>query len=174
MIVAIDPGSAGGIVALKNTGEITARKMPETDMDIVEYFEGLLSVNYPGEKCVCYMEKVGGFVGMRTNFISCPKCRSSIPVKAGDPGSAMFKFGFGNGLLTGIILAKRIRLELVTPHSWQKVLGLGTKSGMSKTEWKNKLKAMAQRLYPEMRVTLNTADALLILEYAKIMIRNQL
>jgi len=36
----------------------------------------------------------------------------------------------------------------------------------AKRDWKNKLKAMAQRLFPGARVTLDTADALLLLEYA--------
>lgn len=36
-----------------------------------------------------------------------------------------------------------------------------------KTAWKNKLKAEAQRLFPSIKVTLKTADALLIYEYAK-------
>jgi len=38
---------------------------------------------------------------------------------------------------------------------------------MSPVQWKNKLKAEAQRLYPDIKVTLKTADALLILEATK-------
>jgi hypothetical protein len=37
---------------------------------------------------------------------------------------------------------------------------------MKPHEWKRKLKEEAQRLFPNMDVTLKTADALLILEYA--------
>jgi hypothetical protein len=48
-----------------------------------------------------------------------------------------------------------------------KGMGLGTKGKSSKTEWKNKLKGEAQRLFPSEDVTLDTADALLILEYSK-------
>ena len=36
-----------------------------------------------------------------------------------------------------------------------------------KTAWKNKLKAEAQRRFPDLRVTLKTCDALLILEVAR-------
>ena len=39
--------------------------------------------------------------------------------------------------------------------------------GETPTQWKNKLKAEAQRLFPDIRVTLKTADALLILEATK-------
>jgi hypothetical protein len=46
------------------------------------------------------------------------------------------------------------------------VFGLGTASRCaSKSEWKNKLKAEAQRRFPDLKVTLKTADALLILEW---------
>jgi len=34
------------------------------------------------------------------------------------------------------------------------------------TQWKCKLRAQAQRLYPGIKVTLSTADALLLLEFA--------
>ena len=37
----------------------------------------------------------------------------------------------------------------------------------SRAIWKSKLKGSAQRLYPHLRVTLQTADALLILEYGR-------
>ena len=61
-----------------------------------------------------------------------------------------------------------IKLHSVRPQVWMKSLGLGTKGNMSNTEWKNKLKAAAQRLYPAEDVTLGTADALLILEFATV------
>ena len=55
---------------------------------------------------------------------------------------------------------------LVRPQTWQKDFGLGTASRCaSKSEWKNKLKAEAQRRFPHLGVTLQTADALLILEW---------
>jgi hypothetical protein len=58
-------------------------------------------------------------------------------------------------------------LVLVRPQVWQKGFGLGTASTCaSKSEWKNKLKAEAQRRFPHLPVTLKTSDALLLLEYA--------
>ena len=42
-----------------------------------------------------------------------------------------------------------------------------TMKRMAKTEWKNKLKGLAQRLYPREKVTLNTADAILLAHYGK-------
>jgi len=55
---------------------------------------------------------------------------------------------------------------IVGPKTWQKALGLGAATGMSKTEWKNKLKARAAELFPNVDVTLWNADALLIYDAA--------
>lgn len=98
---------------------------------------------------VCVLEEVSGFAG-----------------KA-QPGSAMFRFGENYGFVKGVIQALEIRLMLVRPQVWQKGFSLGTASACaSKTEWKNKLKAEAQRRFPHLNVTHKTADVLLILEYA--------
>ena len=102
-----------------------------------------------GGDLVCVLEEVSGFAG-----------------KA-QPGSAMFRFGEHFGFIKGVVQALEIRLVLVRPQVWQKGFGLGTASACaSKTIWKNKLKAEAQRRFPHLNVTLKTADALLILEHA--------
>ena len=102
-----------------------------------------------GDELVCVLEEVSGFAG-----------------KA-QPGSAMFRFGEHFGFIKGVVQALEIRLVLVRPQVWQKGFGLGTASACaSKAIWKNKLKAEAQRRFPHLTVTLKTADALLILEYA--------
>ena len=80
----------------------------------------------------------------------------------------MFKFGENCGFMKGVVQTLGIKLELVRPQVWQKAFGLGTAAGCaSKTVWKNKLKAEAQRRFPHLSVTLKTADALLILEWAE-------
>jgi hypothetical protein len=63
----------------------------------------------------------------------------------------------------GVVKTLKIPITLVTPQEWQKHFSLGTASACaSKTVWKNKLKAEAQRRFPACKVTLKTADALLI------------
>jgi hypothetical protein len=79
----------------------------------------------------------------------------------------MFKFGMGYGVIRGALIALGWRIIEVTPQAWQKHFSLGTKASCaSPGEWKNKLKAEAQRRFPDQDVTLKTADALLILDYA--------
>ena len=82
-------------------------------------------------------------------------------------GSSSIVYGRNYGFIEGVIQTLGIKLHSVRPQVWMKGMGLGTKGKLSKTEWKNKLKAEAQRLFPSESVTLDTADALLILEYSK-------
>ena len=74
----------------------------------------------------------------------------------------MFNFGKGVGHLEAITYTLGFELRQIMPQKWQKALSLGNSNGMSKTDWKNKLKATAQHLYPNVKVTLSTSDALLI------------
>jgi hypothetical protein len=129
--------------------------MPETEGDVLEVLKSVKSAavvecepHRPSDELVCVLEEVSGFAG-----------------KA-QPGSAMFRFGEHFGFIKGVIQALEVRLVLVRPQVWQKGFGLGTASSCaSKTIWKNKLKAEAQRRFPHLNVTLKTADALLILEH---------
>ena len=67
------------------------------------------------------------------------------------------------------LLCRKTPTTEVTPQKWQKALQLGTKGHKSTSQWKNKLKAKAQQLYPKVpKITLAISDALLILEYARI------
>ena len=84
----------------------------------------------------------------------------------GQGGMAMFNFGKGFGHLEMALLGMGVPTVEVTPQKWQKSFQLGnSKSCSSKTEWKNKLKAKAQQLFPNIKVTLWSADALLLYHY---------
>ena len=170
IIIAIDPGAVGGIV-ISGPDFFSCVPMPETETDVVEVIRSAYKLSKTtNSEIVCIIEKVGGFAG-----------------GDGQPGSAMFNFGYNFGGIIYTLIAFKIRTELVTPQKWQKGLSLGNKehvrvpTGISKeerkkyvamntrykTEWKNKLKSEAQRLYPNVKVTLKISDALLILEYYK-------
>ena len=125
--------------------------MPATPGDVIALLRMIKGASdRSGAETVCVLEAVGGYVGVR------------------QPGSAMFKFGENSGFMKGVVQTLGIKLVLVRPQTWQKAFGLGTASGCaSKTVWKNKLKAEAQRRFPHLTVTLKTADALLILEWAE-------
>ncbi len=99
----------------------------------------------------CVIEKNTGFVGGK-----------------GNPGSFMFQFGKTTGILHGFLVAAGIPHEEVTPSTWQKALGIPPRK---KTETKGKFKARlrqhAERLFPGVKATLATCDALLIAEFCK-------
>jgi len=144
--IAIDPGAAGGIAVQRDHQPVSATAMPDTEGDIVHFLRAIAG---QADEVVAIVEEVGGYIG-----------------KA-QPGSSAFKFGRNFGFILGVLQTLGVRVELVRPQKWQKALSLGSASGCaSKTEWKNKLKAVAQRLYPHLKPTLATADALLILDYA--------
>ena len=84
------------------------------------------------------------------------------------PGSAMFRFGEHFGFIKGVVQALGDSARAGAPAGLAKGVRAGHGLGVarSKTEWKNKLKAEAQRRFPHLNVTLKTADALLILEYS--------
>ncbi len=124
--------------------------MPGTEGDVLERLREIKRMaGLEGDELVCVLEEVSGFAG-----------------KA-QPGSAMFRFGEQFGFVKGAVQALGIRLVMVRPQVWQKGFGLGTASACaSRGEWKNRLKAEAQRRFPQLKVTLKTADALLMLEWA--------
>ena len=143
VILAIDPGANGGI-ALEYNGAITASKIPETDGDLLKILKDCAT----GPR-KAYLENIVKYAG--TNM----------------PSSAMAVYASSWGLIKGMLMALEYEVILVKPQDWQKALGLGTSKGMTKTEWKNKLKGEAQRLYPGVPITLATADALLLLRAAR-------
>lgn len=148
--IAIDPGANGGIAVDFGNGS-ACYAMPETEGDLVELLADLIKTAKIEPECVIgvFLENIVRHMG------------------SGIPASTMAVYASNWGFIKGVVMALGVRLELVTPQSWQKKLGLGTSRGMGKTEWKNKLKGEAQRRYPHLKVTLKTADALLILEASK-------
>lgn len=72
------------------------------------------------------------------------------------------------GKLLAFLIAAGIPYEIVPPQRWQKGLGIpGRRKDEGKPAWKRRLLQYAQRLYPDMKVTLATADALLLATYAQ-------
>ncbi len=148
-ILAIDPGTRGGLAWIDAAECVTCHPMPDTEGELLAYIHDVVTTAGGAGSLTAYVEQVSGFAGDE------------------HPGSAMFKFGRGYGFALGVLMALRVRVELVTPQRWQKGVASGTQSGLDKAEWKRKLKAQAERLFPGQRVTLKTGDALLLLEYAR-------
>lgn len=140
ILIGVDPGLSGGI-AWQST-EAHAVKMPATEHDIATVFAGFEMAD-----CFAYLEKV-----------------HSMPEQG---VKSSFTFGQNYGSLRMALVANAIPFEDVTPQKWMGHYGLKRRKDESKTAWKNRLKAKAQQLFPRLKVTLATADALLIAEYGR-------
>ena len=138
-ILAIDPGLGGGFAY-----NGMAVPMPLGDPDVVELIRSIA----PG---VVYLEKLpAAFQGGFSNQ------------------GAVAKLHNNAGVIRGACIALGIRLVEVAPREWQAGLHLGTRAVCKDyATWKRKLRAEAMRRFPGVKVTLKTADALLIWEYAK-------
>ncbi len=147
LILAIDPGKSGGFAWRYAGGRPSCLAMPAAEGDIASFINEL--AGWGDEKRVAYIEKVGGFAG------------------SPQPGSRMFTFGRNTGVILGALYATGFRIHEVAPTKWQKDLGL---VGVDKKIRKGVFKTRAIQLFPELAaakmITLKTADALLIFDFA--------
>jgi len=151
LYLGIDPGKSGGIATVTSNGVPEAHKMPPTETDTLSLITSFQEEGGEGVK-FAVIEKVGA--------------------RPGDGVVSMFKFGMGYGSLRMALIALGIPFEEVRPQTWQKGLDIPPrkKSGRgaeSHTQFKNRLKAKAQQLFPDVDVTLAICDALLIAEFCR-------
>lgn len=155
IFLGIDPGANGGMACIA-PGDISLTSMPVTEKEIWQWIRWY---DRSTRDVFAIIEKVGGYVG-----------NNSEAGKGGGSsnGSAMFKFGMNCGLLRMALTAARIPYDEVHPATWQKKLGISPRTKTeSKSQWKNRIKQKCQQLYPCEKLTLNTADALLIARYGQ-------
>jgi crossover junction endodeoxyribonuclease RuvC len=159
-LIAIDPGQNGGIA--------TYRYYKEND-DIVYSCQGADAMPFTITDVVDYLRTVSKLTdkGRETNLYGATVYLEDVHTMPGQGIASSGKFMRGVGNLEAIAICLGYKLIYVRPQVWQKALGLLTKKGDTKTQHKNKIKAFAQQRYPNVKVTLATADALAILEYAK-------
>ena len=138
LFIGIDPGSSGGVCA--TTGRLSVcHKTPGTVADMAKLMLTILDLN---TRPMVVIEAV-----------------HSMP---GNSGRSMFTFGTNYGQWLGILASLHIPYIQVTPHSWMKTFGAMPKA---KKDRKHHLRHLAQQRYPDLDITLATADAVLIAHY---------
>lgn len=139
IFIGIDPGVSGAITALNKDGKVVAlTKMPQTMGELLSFLQ-----QFTDNDTTCYLEKVHA--------------------RPGDGAASMFKFGQGFGWLQMALLAAKIKTIEVLPNTWMRGLGIKSKKkDETKTAYKNRLKFVAEQLFPDQKVTLWNSDALLI------------
>lgn len=167
LFVGIDPGVNGGIAVIDEERNVMSMtKMPDTLKEVWEYFNVWKVASYLTMDMHVAIEHVTGYIPSRDKY------RKQYAEDGGNiqPGSRAFTFGRSYGWLEMALVACGLRededFQYVTPQKWQKYLGIPKRtSDMTDGQWKNVLKATAQRMYPDTKITLKTADALLLAEY---------
>ena len=155
-ILAIDPGQAGGIAIADDDG-IDCWPMPATHRDVWDLLQTQMAASSDVVQWHAYIEDV-----------------HAMPQQG---VSSTFKFGQSYGFLLGLLVASRVAFTRVRPQAWQKALGIvaGKISGGADPRdrarrqrvHKNRLKMRAQELYPDLKITLKTADSVLIAHYGQ-------
>jgi hypothetical protein len=138
--IGIDPGKNGGIAWISD-GKPCVEKMPETIQDLWDLIES---------------------IGYRHPWEAGPKPKAYIESVHSSPQMGVksaFTFGNGFGHLEMALTAAGIPFERVRPQAWQKAMGCMTGGD------KNISKRRAQELFPSLKITHSTADALLIAHY---------
>lgn len=138
-ILAVDPGVSGGM-AIYRDGDIRLRKFTTED-EYVVFVRNLRR----SDLRQAVVEDVPKYIGNQMM------------------ASHSFTLGYNVGFEIGVLKSLLIPVDLVRPQKWQAgIPGLKGKSGAPR---KRLLKEHAKKLHPGLKVTLATADALLILDY---------
>ena len=143
--IGIDPGKSGGIAVIEGDGTTTVYKCPTTVKDMALLI-GICLNDVAAYRTAVYLEKVWAF-----------------PT---DAKKAAFTFGTNYGQWQGILASHELEIRYVTPKEWQAHFNI--EKGLPKQIRKRQLKDIAIKSNPETkRITLSTADALLIAMYGK-------
>lgn len=133
---AIDPGVKGGI-AICIDGKVSAWGMPSSPVELAQQ---LRQLSLSG----VYVEDVPKFTGKNI------------------PGSMVAVLFQSVGVVLGVCAALNLPVIMVKPKEWQKACGVGGRDGLTHGKWKQKLRDVARMRFPDIKVTLETADALLM------------
>jgi len=142
--IGIDPGKSGAVAVIADGNVVKVIAFKEqsigcTIRDMIFQFEGY--------DIFAYVEKVGAFPGQKQGV------------------STAFAFGQAYGEIIGCLDALEVPYRLIIPNKWQKgIYGLPKKKD-GPTEHKRALKIKATQLFPKLKPTLATADALLIADW---------
>ena len=142
VFIGIDPGKMGGVAFIYNNNYHVVQ-CPNT---VAEMANELILLNdmAPDISKYAVIESVHSMPGQGVK--SC------------------FTFGQGYGQWLGILATLKIPYIQVTPHKWMKYYGSQPKP---KKDRKNHLKHLAQQRFPSVKITLATADAILLANYLR-------
>tara|TARA_Y100001938_G_C8061966_1_gene417864 strand:- start:789 stop:1274 length:486 start_codon:yes stop_codon:yes gene_type:complete len=143
--IGVDPGKSGGLTVINEDGTIKAFKCPEKVLDMSLLFQVAISDTAPCD-VKFLMERVWA--------------------RPTNGSRHAFTYGVNYGQWLGIAASHDIHTYTEIPNNWIK--WFGCPKGVEVRKRKNWLKDKAKELYPKLKkVTLATADSILITHYAK-------
>lgn len=153
-VLGIDPGVNGGLSVWKAGALVKTIRMPRELSELTKFFEYIKEIS---ARPIVFLEKVN----LRPDDIT------------DNPGKAfrVQKLLADHQRLKDIIEFSGIPYVLVHPMSWMSYLHL-RKQGEEKKERKNRLKEAAAFYYPAVKATLWNADALLIMHFGRLKLRD--
>lgn len=147
--IGIDPGKNGAIAIIFTDKHKSIKKIElYSPFDEKEYIKLLSDLQKGKNEAICCLEKVSA--------------------RPGQGVTSMFNFGMNFGWIQGVLMAKGIAYELVTPQKWKKEFSV--------TSDKNTSIDVAKKLFPNVSFKQTErckkdhdgmAEALLMAEYAR-------
>jgi hypothetical protein len=146
VIIGCDPGTNGAFVVMSYDGDIVeVLKTPATISDFKKTTMRL-AASYDIRMVV----------------------KEKIHSRPTNGAKANFTLGMNIGILETCLIFSGIPFTDITPQTWMKTYMLKKEKSETNTQWKNRLKDKALRMFPKQRVTLWNADAILIAEYCRV------
>lgn len=163
----LDPGNGGGLAALTKTNvhleSWWGMTVPNIWTTIKEWSESAL---FRDDRSIyAILEKVGGYISP-----SSPENSAGGGDKVKSPPQLASRMGVlcqSFGQLQMALIASGIPHEEVHPKKWQKEFSLSRHKGEPNAQWKGRIRQKAQQLFPHMKISLATADALLMAEWCR-------
>ena len=155
IVVGIDPGAGGAIAySIGDSLKPLVRKMPDSRSALFDFFKEFKSDGKRGLETKC-------------KFIT-----EKAMIFPGDGKVSAAKFMLQYERILCAMEFNELKYTEIHPTKWQNDLNLRRKKVKgepkeTKQERKNRYKEFAQRLFPHLKITLQTADALLIWYWAK-------
>ena len=147
--IGIDPGKSGGICIISND-DVRAYKCPQTADEMATLFGVAVGNDAPIEVYLTIEQ---------------------VWARPTNGSRHSFAYGTNYGIWFGIAAAHEVTMNIVSPQKW--MAEVGCPKGMELKERKHWLKDKAKKLYPALpKVTLATADAIMIAKYGKDITKN--
>ena len=148
IFIGVDPGKNGGAAVINEITDhepIITFKCPKTPRDMALSLMATIPTNVSFEDIIVLIEHVHA---MPKNGVV-----------------SMFSFGQNLGHWEGIFASFELNVKYAGPRTWMQ--HYDCKPGMDKKDRKRYLRNLAEELFPNIKMTFNISDAILIANYNK-------